>query len=182
MAGKSQWAAGRLVPLVKLAIFTFLVPCSVTLWLPYTLYRDFRLQKIEPGAATLVAIPLISLGAAGYLWCALDFAFVGRGTPAPIDHPKVLVVQGLYRYVRNPMYISVGLVLLAESLLFRSRALMLYMLAWWVIVHLFVILYEEPTLRHKFGASYEEYCGSVRRWIPRLSLKRTGSSLAGGPR
>lgn len=168
---KSPRETAWIVSVLKLVLFTLLVPCTVTVWLPQALYRDFRPERIEPGGTTLAAIALIALGAAGYLWCAFDFAFVGRGTPAPIDHPKVLVVQGLYRYVRNPMYISVGVVLLAESLLLRSRALMLYTVGWWVIVHLFVILYEEPTLQHKFGDSYQEYCRAVPRWIPRLSRR-----------
>lgn len=103
----------------------------------------------------------------GYFWCAWDFAFAGRGTPAPFDPPKILVARGLYRFVRNPMYVSILMVLLGESLLLKSLLLLRYAAIWLVIVHVFVLLYEEPTLRRKFGASYEQYCKDVGRWIPR---------------
>jgi protein-S-isoprenylcysteine O-methyltransferase Ste14 len=83
------------------------------------------------------------------------------------------VVHGLYRFVRNPMYIGVGCVLVGEAVLFHSRVLAEYLLVWWLFVFLFVLFYEEPTLRRKFGADYDDYCGRVPRWIPRLNRKRT---------
>jgi protein-S-isoprenylcysteine O-methyltransferase Ste14 len=111
---------------------------------------------------------LIASGAAFYLWCAWEFAAAGLGTPAPIDPPKVLVARGLYRVVRNPMYVGVLLVLLGESLVFGSWALLRYAVLVWLCFHLFVVLYEEPALRRKFGASYEGYRKRVWRWTPRL--------------
>ena len=75
-------------------------------------------------------------------------------------------MTGLYRYVRNPMYAGVLILLLGEALMFQSVALVIYTFCWFVFVHLNVILWEERLLRHKFGDSYSRYCGSVRRWIP----------------
>jgi protein-S-isoprenylcysteine O-methyltransferase Ste14 len=106
------------------------------------------------------------LGAAILVRCIWDFAAKGRGTLAPIDPPRQLVVQGLYRYVRNPMYLGVLLLLLGETAFFKSIALLQYTLAWFIIVNLFVVFYEEPALRHRFGDSYERYFRSVRRWLP----------------
>ena len=98
MAERGKTTSGVLLPLFKLLLFTLLVPCSVTLWLPFFLfYPGLRLRGDALGAAAWAGALLIALGAAGYLWCAWNFAFQGRGTPAPIDPPKVLVVRGLYR-------------------------------------------------------------------------------------
>lgn len=156
------------IALLKLAVFTFFVPGTVTVWAPLYLFRSAYGADLFANSASLAGgLVLLSLGVAGYLWCALDFAFAGRGTPAPIDPPKLLVVRGLYRYARNPMYISVLLVLFGESALFRSWTLCRYALVVWGGFHLFVLLYEEPTLREKFGDSYEDYCKRVWRWLPR---------------
>ena len=156
------------VALLKLAVFTFFLPGTVTWWAPRYFFRSAYAANPLENAATLAGgILLLALGVAGFLWTALDFAFAGRGTPAPIDPPKVLVVRGLYRYSRNAMYISVLLVLAGEGVLFLSWTLCRYALAMWGGFHLFVLLYEEPTLRDKFGDSYVEYCKRVNRWLPR---------------
>ncbi len=169
MTRQTKGTSGVIVPLLKLAAFTLVVPGTVTLWLPFYLYpAQLRFDSAAMNGLALLAIVLIVLGAVGYFWCAWDFAFAGRGTPAPIDPPKVLVARGLYRFVRNPMYISVLLVLVGESLLFRSLALLRYAVFWFAIVYLFVVLYEEPALKRRFGASYEEYRRRVWRWIPRI--------------
>ena len=104
--------------------------------------------------------------------CIWEFARSGRGTLAPVDPPCELVVGGLYRYVRNPMYLSVTMIVLGELLLTRSRSLLLYWARWFVGVNLFVIGYEEPTLRSRFGAAYERYTQEVGRWLPRLRSHR----------
>ncbi len=175
MTEEARPRSGVLLPLLKLAVFTVLVPGSVTVWVPYYFYLSKgRWGALSIGSHTLAGLVLIVLGTCGYLWCALDFTFTGRGTPAPIDPPKILVARGLYRYVRNPMYISVLLVLLGESVLFTSMRLLRYASIVAVGFHLFVLLYEEPALRHKFGASYEEYCQTVPRWIP--CLRRAANS------
>jgi protein-S-isoprenylcysteine O-methyltransferase Ste14 len=110
-------------------------------------------------------IPIL-LGASIYLWCAWDFAFAGRGTPAPVDPPKELVVRGLYQYVRNPMYIGVLLILLGESLLFESGTLFRYTIVAFIFFYLLVVLFEEPMLTRKFGESYQRYQQTVPRWLP----------------
>ncbi|HLW60359.1 MAG TPA: isoprenylcysteine carboxylmethyltransferase family protein [bacterium] len=152
---------------LKTLVFTILVPGTVTVVIPRYLLAVGAEAAIPFGL--IGALP-IALGAACYLWCAWDFASAGRGTPAPIDPPKVLVTRGLYRVVRNPMYVGAVLILLGESVLFASATLLTYALLAWVVVHLFVVFYEEPTLHRKFGISYENYRKAVPRWIPRHKL------------
>ena len=104
------------------------------------------------------------------------FVRQGHGTPAPMAPPGRLVVSGPYRAVRNPAYLTALGVLLGEALLLGSRAVLVYAGAMAVAFHLFVVLYEEPALRRKFGAEYEAFCREVPRWIPRL--RRAGKSGA----
>ena len=154
---------------LKTLLFTIVVPGTGTVLIPYFLLSwDIRFFSFEIGTIRFLGLLPILLGAVTYLWCAWDFTFTGRGTPAPIDPPKELVVKGLYCYVRNPMYIGVTLILLGEALLFESAVLFLYAGFLLLSAHLFVLYYEEPTLRRMFGTSYESYCNSVSRWIPGL--------------
>jgi protein-S-isoprenylcysteine O-methyltransferase Ste14 len=113
---------------------------------------------------------LITLGATIYLWTVWDFANFGRGTPLPIDAPKTLVVRGLYQYVRNPMYIGVILVILGWAGIFAHGWLVLYALSVGILVHLFVVAYEEPRLKELFGEEYETYRAAVGRWVPRIRI------------
>jgi protein-S-isoprenylcysteine O-methyltransferase Ste14 len=154
-------------PILKTLLFAIFVPGTVLLLVPYLL-----LAKDVPRPAGLVnwlALVPCGLGATILLRCAWDFAVVGLGTPAPFDPPKSLVVRGPYRFVRNPMYVGIELVLFSEGLLFSSLKLLMYALLVGVGFHLFTVAYEEPTLRKKFGASYQAYCQAVPRWIPRLT-------------
>ena len=114
------------------------------------------------GIGMLVALA----GGALAAWCILSFAVVGRGTPAPFDPPRRLVVRGPYAVVRNPMYVGAGLALAGASLFYESLALLGYAAAFFLVTHLFVVSYEEPTLRRTFGAEYEAYCRRVWRWWP----------------
>jgi protein-S-isoprenylcysteine O-methyltransferase Ste14 len=100
--------------------------------------------------------------------CIVEFARSGRGTLSPVDPPRRLVVRGLYRYVRNPMYLSVTAIILGESVLARSQALGVYWAVWFLAVNLVVIGFEEPSLRRRFSADYDAYTRQVRRWIPTL--------------
>ena len=109
-----------------------------------------------------------------YGCCLWEFVQKGQGIPAPIDHPKELVVTGLYRYVRNPMYLGVLAILIGEVLTLGSRVLLVYAAVWLLVVHIVILVYEEPNLRARFGESYEQYCAHVRRWVP-------GRSFEGGP-
>lgn len=102
------------------------------------------------------------------LWCILTFVVVGKGTPAPFDPPRRLVIQGPYAFVRNPMYIGAVLVLIGAALFYQSLTLLAYAAVFLLVTHLFVVLYEEPTLQRTFGTDYESYCHRVSRWRPRL--------------
>jgi protein-S-isoprenylcysteine O-methyltransferase Ste14 len=123
----------------------------------------------------LLGVVFIVLGVGLLAACIWEFAHRDRGTLAPLDPPRQLVVQGLYRYVRNPMYLSVTTIVFGELLLTRSLALLTYWAIWFAAVNLFVIGYEEPALRRQFGASYDRYTQTVGRWIP--SLRSRGASL-----
>jgi len=116
----------------------------------------------------LVGLVAVAVGVVLLIACIWEFAKSGRGTLSPVDPPRELVVRGLYRYVRNPMYLSVTVILLGEVLLAWSRALLLYWAVWVVLVNVFVTWYEEPALRRQFGESYERYARNVRRWLPRF--------------
>jgi protein-S-isoprenylcysteine O-methyltransferase Ste14 len=148
---------------VKTVIFTILVPGTVAVVIPRAIASDAATPTLN---SSIGFLPM-AVGAAIYFWCAWDFATAGQGTPAPIDPPKYLVVRGLYRFVRNPMYVGVLLVLAGESLAFQSLRILTYAAIVFVIVNLFVIFYEEPALKRKFGPEYEEYLRKVPRWIPR---------------
>jgi protein-S-isoprenylcysteine O-methyltransferase Ste14 len=121
---------------------------------------------IGPGqvAGLLVTVA----GAALAVWCVLTFALVGRGTPAPFDPPRRLVVRGPYRVVRNPMYLGAATALVGAALYYGSAALLAYAVLFLLVTHLFVMAYEEPTLRRLFGDEYAGYCRSVPRWVPRV--------------
>jgi protein-S-isoprenylcysteine O-methyltransferase Ste14 len=119
------------------------------------------------GPLSGLAVAVLAVGALVYAWCVYDFATFGRGTPLPIDAPKRLVVRGLYRVTRNPMYVGVLSVILGWALLFCSAALAAYALAVWGCFQSFIAFYEEPHLRGVFGAEYEAYCARVGRWLPR---------------
>jgi protein-S-isoprenylcysteine O-methyltransferase Ste14 len=161
--GTIAWA------LFKTAVFTLVVPGTVGVLIPSVLLSEsdgsYRLPA--PAWRWIGFFPLIA-GAGFYFNCAWDFAVTGLGTPAPIDMPRRLVVKGLYRFVRNPMYAGVASFVVGQAILFGSVAVGVYIVCVWLICNLFVVFYEEPTLRRKFGAEYEEYCRRVPRWLPRL--------------
>lgn len=153
--------------LLKTVIFTFVVPGTVTLVVPYWLLstRPAPLPR-QTEFFQYFGVPLILIGAIIYSWCAWDFTFAGKGTPAPIDPPKELVVRGLYRYVRNPMYVGVLSILIGEAMVFRSLALFEFAAIAFIFFHLFVVFYEERTLGRRFGESYLRYLQTVPRWLP----------------
>jgi protein-S-isoprenylcysteine O-methyltransferase Ste14 len=155
---------------LKNVVFTVLVPGTVGGYLPYAI--GSRAAAGEGGGPfdtgrLLVAAPLFLVGAAIYLWCLWHFAVTGRGTPAPIDPPTRLVVRGLYRRIRNPMYVGVLLVVAGWALYYRSIAVIEYAVALAVLFHVFVVFVEEPLLRRRFGAAYDDYTRTVGRWLPR---------------
>ena len=120
-----------------------------------------------PTTLGLLKVAGVLVGVAGgalALWCILAFAMLGKGTPAPFDPPRRLVVKGPYRFVRNPMYLGAALALSGAALFYRSTALLMYAGLFLVATHLFVIGYEEPALRRTFSEEYESYCRTVGRW------------------
>ncbi|MGH8222653.1 MAG: methyltransferase family protein [Woeseiaceae bacterium] len=149
--------------LAKNLLFTIVVPGTVAVYVPVFAFSHAAVS-ISPGS--LAAGGLLLIGGSIYLWCLWDFASAGRGTPAPIDPPKQLVVRGLYRYSRNPMYVGVVSVIFGWALLFQTLSLAVYGLAVAACFHLVVVLYEEPHLKRVFGPSYEQYCSRVGRWLP----------------
>lgn len=136
------------------------------LYVPLALLRSG--PRIETGSIGLLAIPLWLIGSIIILQCFWDFTFQGHGTPVPSDPPKKLVVTGFYRYVRNPIYVGVLLIFLGHFLWFGYWALLIYTVLAFIGVHVFVVLYEEPTLKRKFGATFEAYLQKVPRWIPKF--------------
>lgn len=140
-------------------VFVF-VPSRLLAWTGIAVPREIGPWQVGGMIAA-------AAGAAIDLWTVLAFAVVGKGTPAPFDPPRRLVVRGPYRFVRNPMYVGAGIALLGAAAFCRSPALVGYCLFLLAAGHVFVIRYEEPTLRRLFGEEYEAYRRSVRRWIPR---------------
>ena len=149
--------------------FTLVLPGSVTLAIPYFLLNSgvepilIRLELFR-----LVEVDSILIGVVILFRCIWDFAVTGHGTVAPVDPPTTLVVRGFYRYVRNPIYVGVLLIVLGEAIFFESIRLVIYMVLLWLFFHLFVVFDEEPTLRRKFGAPYDVYLHTVGRWLPKL--------------
>jgi protein-S-isoprenylcysteine O-methyltransferase Ste14 len=160
--------------LFKTVLFAILVPGTVTVVVPGLLLSG---DGHVAGGSTLfrcLAVVPVLVGIAVCIWSLYDFVFYGRGTPAPIDPPKALVVRGPYRWTRNPMYVGVVGILTGEALFFQSFPLLVYALFMFLGFHLFIIAYEEPTLRRKFGESYQRYCKTAPRWFfnIRLSARR----------
>jgi protein-S-isoprenylcysteine O-methyltransferase Ste14 len=120
------------------------------------------------GAWQVAGMLVGASGAALALTCILTFVFVGKGTPAPFDPPRRLVLQGPYRVVRNPMYLGAGLALAGAALFYQSIPLLAYAGLFLLITHFFVVLYEEPTLRQTFEKDYDAYCRRTGRWWPKL--------------
>jgi protein-S-isoprenylcysteine O-methyltransferase Ste14 len=151
--------------LLKNLLFTVVVPGTVAVYVPLLLARD---RSPGSGVAFGIAVAFFLLGGGIYGWCVWDFARFGRGTPAPMDAPKRLVIHGLYRYTRNPMYVGVLTVILGWAILLQAPALLLYALIVGSCFHLFIVLYEERHLTAEFGEAYTDYCAKVGRWLPRL--------------
>lgn len=152
---------------LKSLAFLILVPGVVVIYAPVQI-------ALATGAAPVLpwlrwaALPFWLAGAAGIVWCVWDFTFAGRGTPLPLDPPRELVVRGLYRCARNPMYTSAVLILGGHVVWFQTFWLLLYTVAVFLAFLGFVVGYEEPHLRRTFGDAYRRYCRSVPRWLPRL--------------
>ena len=150
------------------AVFFFLAPGAIAGLVPWRLSGWDRpadgLRLTDVVGTMLVGIGLVVVIAA-----FTQFVREGRGTPAPVAPTEQLVVGGLYRYVRNPMYLAVAAVIGGQALIFQSTAILWWLLAFGLAVFAFVTTYEQPTLREVYGARYEAYCQAVPGWWPRLT-------------
>lgn len=162
------------------ALFLVIAPGIVAGYVPWRICRWEMHRLFEASSSSapmahsldealrIVGVVLIAAGLPVLLDSFARFALKGLGTPAPILPPKHLVLSGLYRYVRNPMYVAVVALIFGQGLLFGSVRVLEYGVAVWAAFFVFVLAYEEPTLKKTFGAEYEEYCAHVPRWVPRL--------------
>lgn len=160
--GAALWLA------IRSLFWTAALPGLFAGFVPWTYFglAEVELDLLRP--LHVLGLVTIAVGVALLAACIWEFARSGRGTLAPLDPPRELVVRGLYRYVRNPMYLSVTLIVLGEVMLTASRGLFVYWIIWFLVVNLFVRFYEEPDLRRRFGSSFERYASAVGRWVPRL--------------
>lgn len=151
---------------LRIGGFTVLLPCTILAWMPcYWIAGPGRVRAHWPPAhADALPLAFVALGALVYLVCAWRFATEGNGTPAPWDPPRRLVTGGLYRLVRNPMYVGIPIALIGEAWWLRSGAMAAYAGVVGGAFHLRVVLNEEPALRRLFGAEFDAYCRRVRRW------------------
>jgi protein-S-isoprenylcysteine O-methyltransferase Ste14 len=164
----SHQRRSRVIAVFGSAAFLLIAPGTIAGYLPWTITR-WRMQPPLVGFAALrvVGAVLIAIGLVGLLDSFRRFALEGFGTPAPVLPPQMLVVSGLYRFVRNPMYCGIVFAIVGQSLLFGSARLLLYAGVLWLMFHVWIVVYEEPTLRATFGAQYDEFRANVPRWIPR---------------
>ena len=151
-----------------LPVFLILIPYKILLLSGPTYHFDI-------GATRYLGLIPIGLGVAIFSWCSYSFVFSGKGTPIPFTPTKRLVVTGLFRFVRNPLYIAGILVLTGEALFFQSGGIFIYCLVMFGIFNMHVFM-EESLLEEKFGATYQRYLESVPRWIPRLTAYRENDS------
>lgn len=170
--------------LLKSGLWFLLLPGTVAGALPLFLAREASEVPGWPVALRVAGAALGGLGLVALLWCFREFATRGGGTPAPVDPPARLVARGLYRHVRNPMYLAVALVVLGEALLFAAPILLAYALLLAVGFAVWVRRFEEPSLARRFGPEYEAYRAAVPRWIPRPGARRPSGTAArdGGSR
>ena len=151
------------------ALFFVVAPCVLAGLIPWSMTRwEFGPAFFGLEVARSVGVLLILVGLPGLVDSFARFALQGLGTPAPIAPTKHLVVTGLYRHVRNPIYVAVVAIILGQAMLFGDWRLIVYGALLWLAFHVFVVAYEEPTLEQTFGREYEAYRANVRRWVPRV--------------
>jgi protein-S-isoprenylcysteine O-methyltransferase Ste14 len=145
-------------------VSVIVLPGVAALLIPWLIVGPLR----APGGFAWLGLVPLGFGLALFTWCVVEFAARGRGTLAPWDAPRRFVAAGPYRVVRNPMYLGVGSIIVGEAILFGSLPLVGYLAVLGLAWHLFVVLWEEPSLERTFGEEYRAYRGSVPRWLPRV--------------
>jgi len=163
--------------LVRAITYATLFIGFLLVYVPGLLLGSANARPAVFGVLQIGGMMITAAGAVIALWCVFTFAFVGRGTPAPFDPPRRLVIRGPYRFVRNPMYIGAILALLGAALFYGSLSIFTYAGVFFLATHLFVVFYEEPTLRQTFGSDYETYCSRVSRWWPSNTDRRKKEEL-----
>ena len=160
----------KVLAMVGSAVFLVIAPGFVAGLAPWWISR-WRVEAPFFGTPLFrfVGDLLIAMGIIGLLDSFVRFALQGVGTPAPVFPTRHLVVTGLYRYVRNPMYVAVVITILGQGLILGNVTLLEYGGLVWLLFHAFVLVYEEPALRASFGSEYKVFCAEVPRWIPRLT-------------
>ncbi|MFZ1108392.1 MAG: isoprenylcysteine carboxylmethyltransferase family protein [Rhodomicrobium sp.] len=157
------------------ALFFVVAPLTVAGLVPWWFtHWELRPAFLGLDATRLAGVAPIALGAPVLIDSFARFALEGLGTPAPIAPTQKLVASGLYRYVRNPMYVALVSLIAGQAILFGDARLLLYGALVWASFHIFVLAYEEPVLKRTYGAEYEAYRSNVPRWVPRLSPWRQG--------
>jgi len=159
----------RILAILGSAIFLVIAPGIVAGYIPWSIcHWNIGMPLLGASSIRMIGVLLLAAGLPVLLDSFGRFALKGLGTPAPIFPTRHLVVSGLFRYVRNPMYVAVLALIFGQGLLFGSVRILEYGIAIWVAFHLFVLMYEEPTMRRSFEPEYEAFCANVPRWIPRL--------------
>ena len=167
-------AVQRTIAILGSAVFFVVAPCVLAGLIPWSI-THWELGPAFFGieGTRLVGVLLILVGLPGLVDSFARFALQGLGTPAPVAPTKNLVVTGLFRHVRNPIYVAVVAIILGQAMLFGDWRLVVYGGLLWLGFHLFVVAYEEPTLEETFGREYEAYRAAVPRWIPRMTPWRS---------
>ena len=161
-------ASQRCNAIISVLFVVFGGPAIVLLYLPLWITR-FHVPAGEPAWRMTLSMALIAAGLVPLLESIVRFVRVGLGTLVPTAPTEHLVVSGFYRYVRNPMYVGVVAAVIGETLLFKSRGMAAYAVIIWVVIHLFICFYEEPTLARRYVGQYAVYKRHVPRWLPRLT-------------
>lgn len=143
------------------------VGLAALVWFVPSLMAD-----LSPSPLFFIGLPIAFLGLGIYVWTVWLFVSAGRGTPVPLDPPRILVVRGPYRVVRNPMAVGFVVIFVGEAIAFGSMEILAYAALLFLAIHLFIVLVEEPGLKRRFGTPYTTYLESVPRWLPRIAARR----------
>lgn len=150
---------------LKVSLFTLVVPGTIAVLVPLLIKWD---RPVAEGPTFWLGVCLLAIGTLLYLRCVWDFAVSGGGTPAPIDAPKRLVTNGVYRYSRNPIYVAVLIAVTGWASLFQAPVLLIYGVALFALYAVIIQRHEEPHLAREFGEEFTAYKASTGRWLPRL--------------
>jgi protein-S-isoprenylcysteine O-methyltransferase Ste14 len=173
VTGREGSAVRKTFAVLGSALFFVVAPLMLAGFVPWWItHWEFRPAFFGFELTRAIGLVLIIAGAPGIVDSFARFALQGLGTPAPIAPPQKLVVTGLYRYVRNPIYVGVVAVIFGQAFLFSDQRLLWYAALLWLFFHVWVLVVEEPTLKETFGAQYEDFRANVPRWIPRLPFWR----------